>query len=130
MKRRSLRLTARISVLALIGAALVYAVVVAILADNNSFVVILLLILISMTALAATGRWWGLGVSAVLSGFMVLATASRQTDRLTDTGEAAERIGILLFLVLLSLAATSGAIASIATYRDRRRATEHKLLRT
>lgn len=130
MKRRSLRLTARISVLALIGAALVYAVVVAILADYNIFAVIFLLILLSLAGLAATGRWWGLGASAVLSGLMVVATASRQTERLTDPGEPAERIGILLFLILLSLAATSGVIASIATYRDRSRETDTKLLGT
>lgn len=68
--------------------------------------------------LAATGRWWALGVAAVVSGLLTLAAIGQLMDRI-DSGETGEALRVVGFQVLTATAAITGAIAAVRSYRSR-----------
>ena len=68
--------------------------------------------------LAATGRWWALGVTAIVSGLLTLAAIGQLTDRIAE-GETGQTVRVLGFQLLTLTATIGGGVAALRSYGAR-----------
>jgi hypothetical protein len=103
----------RVAVVALVLAGLVQIVASAMESGYNTAVGMAIGgVLLGLAALAALGRWWSLGVVALVSGLLVLAAIGQLMDRIND-GATGEIMRVLAFQALLVAASVTSAIAAV-----------------
>lgn len=96
----------RITVVGLITAALTHLVGTLLVGDDyNTFALVLELVLVGLAFLAATGRWWLLGIVGLLSGLLGGLTATTVAGGELDGGQM---VVALLFVISTGVAAISG----------------------
>lgn len=107
----------RATVVALVLAGLGQMLVTALEPEYNTAVGLAIgLVFLAMAALAATGRWWAIGVVAVLSGLLTLAAIGQLSDRI-EYGSTGAVLTVLGFQALTLTACATGLIAATRTYR-------------
>ena len=78
-------------------------------------------ILLGLAGLAALGRWWSLGLVALISGLLALAAIGQLLDRIEE-GATAEMMRVLAFQALMLTASVASAIAAVRSRSSETRA--------
>lgn len=68
--------------------------------------------------LAATGRWWPLGVTAIVSGLLTVAAIGQLTDRIAEGGTG-QTVRVLGFQLLTLTATVASGVAGVRAYGAR-----------
>lgn len=111
------RTLAKVTVLAVLAAAIAQLIGVAVLSELNAFALVLDLLLVGLAALAASGRWKALALTAGMSGLLAVVTASGLA---AGSREPSEVVAAVIFLLLTLTAVVTGTAATVQSYRDDR----------